>query len=79
VAQAGGRLKFDGVEVVVTKGGEGEVTFESGGDGALQIGKRYQHEGTGIEVLVTKAGAGKLLANGEEMVQQQPKQTKSAD
>lgn len=79
MAQAGSRLKFEGVEVVVTKGGDGEISFEAGGEGALQIGKRYQSEASGVEVLVTKAGTGRLLCGSEEMALQQPKQTKSAD
>lgn len=79
--KAGERMKFEGAtaEVVVTKGGEGDVTFDAAATGALQIGKRYQSATTGIEVLVTKAGSGQLVCNGEEMAQVQPKQTKSAD
>lgn len=78
--KAGTRLKFDGapVEAVVTKGGEGDVTYEGAG-GPLQVGKRYLCETTGIEVLITKPGPGRLLCNGAEMPLQQPKQTKSAD
>ena len=78
--QAGARLKFDdaGIEVVVTKGGDGDVSVGSG-DSPVQIGKRYQDESTGIEVLVTKAGPGALMCNGTAMELQQPKKTKSAD
>ena len=77
----GERLKFEGAtaEVVVTKGGDADVTFDAADGAALQIGKRYQSEGIGIEVLVTKAGPGRLLCNGAAMDQVQPKQTKSAD
>ena len=78
--QSGSRLKFDGgAELVVTKGGEGDIDFDASGEGQLQIGKRYKDEDTGIEVLITKAAAGRLLCNGAEMAQLQPKQTKSAD
>jgi hypothetical protein len=76
---SGSRLKFEsGAELVVTKGGDAEVEFDSGG-GKLQVGKRYKDESTGIEVLITKASEGRLLCNGAEMEQVQPKQTKSAD
>ena len=77
--QAGARLKFEdiGVEVVVTKGGDGEITCESGDD-PLQIGKRYQSD-DGVEVLVTKPGAGTLVCGGAAMTMQEPKKTKSAD
>ena len=52
--KAGDRLDFDGgVQVIVTKGGEGDITHSAGGEG-LKVGKRYQDEDTGIEVLVTK-------------------------
>ena len=55
--KAGDRLDFDGgVQVIVTKGGEGDITHNEGGEG-LKVGKRYQDEDTGIEVLVTKPGA----------------------
>ena len=79
--KAGERLKFETgtAEVVVTKGGDGTSEFDAGGEGALQVGKRYTDESSGIEVLVTKAGAGALLCNGSAMAQVQPKQTKSAD
>ncbi|MFN0090562.1 MAG: desulfoferrodoxin [Acidimicrobiales bacterium] len=78
---AGARLKFDATtaEVIVTKGGAGEITIDAGVGDAVQLGKRYQDESTGIEVLVTKAGSGRLLCNGSAMEQQQPKKTKSAD
>jgi hypothetical protein len=77
---SGSRLKFEsGAELVVTKGGDAEVEFDAGGGGKLQVGKRYKDEGTGIEVLITKASDGRLLCNGTEMEQVQPKQTKSAD
>ena len=67
--KAGDRLDFDGgVQVIVTKGGEG-----------LKVGKRYQDEDTGIEVLVTKPGAVTLQCNGKDMQLQEPKKTKSAD
>ena len=77
--KAGERLDFDGgVQVIVTKGGEGDVTASSGGEG-LKVGKRYQDEDTGIEVLVTKPGAVTLQCNGKDMALQEPKKTKSAD
>ena len=77
--KAGDRLDFDGgVQVIVTKGGEGDITHNDGGEG-LKGGKRYQDEDTGIEVLVTKPGAVTLQCNGKDMELQEPKKTKSAD
>ncbi len=77
--KAGERLEFDGgVQVIVTKGGEAEISSSSGGD-SLKVGKRYQDEDSGIEVLVTKPGAVTLQCNGKDMALQEPKKTKSAD
>ena len=77
--KAGDRLDFDGgVQVIVTKGGEGDITHSAGGE-ALKVGKRYQDEDTGIEVLVTKPGEITLQCNGKDMQLQEPKKTKSAD
>ena len=77
--KAGKRLDFDsGVQVIVTKGGEAEISASAGGDG-LKVGKRYQDEDSGIEVLVTKPGAVTLQCNGKDMALQEPKKTKSAD
>ena len=77
--KAGDRLDFDGgVQVIVTKGGEGDITHSDGGDG-LKVGKRYQDEDSGIEVLVTKPGAITLQCDGTDMQLQEPKKTKSAD
>ncbi len=67
-----------GVEVIVTKGGDGEISIEGGGDG-LMVGKRYECEETGVQVLVTKKGEATLLCNGNPMALQEPKKTKSAD
>ena len=54
--KAGERLDFDGcVQVIVTKGGDGDISANDGGEG-LKVGKRYQDEDSGIEVLVTKPG-----------------------
>ncbi len=65
--KAGDRLDFDGgVQVIVTKGGEGDVTHSDGGEG-LRVGKRYQDEDSGIEVLVTKPGAITLQCDGKDM------------
>ena len=76
--KAGERLEFDeGVQVIVTKGGEGDVSTAGGGD--VKVGKRYQDEESGIEVLVTKPGAVTLQCNGKDMELQEPKKTKSAD
>ncbi len=76
--KAGARLEFDGgVQVIVTKGGEGDVSAADGGD--IKVGKRYQDEDSGIEVLVTKPGAVVLQCNGKDMELQEPKKTKSAD
>lgn len=74
----GERFSFDGAEVIVTKGGDGEITHTAGGEG-LKIGKRYNDEDSGIEVLVTKPGAITVQCNGKDMVLQEPKKTKSAD
>ena len=77
--KAGDRLDFDGgVQVIVTKGGDGDITHSDGGEG-LKVGKRYQDEDTGIEVLVTKPGEITLQCNGKDMQLQEPKKTKSAD
>ena len=77
--KAGDRLDFaGGVQVIVTKGGEGDIPHNDGGEG-LKVGKRYQDEDTGIEVLVTKPGAVTLQCNGKDMELQEPKKTKSAD
>jgi hypothetical protein len=76
----GEKVQFEdlGVEVIVTKGGDGDITASEGGDG-LKVGKRYEDEATGIQVLVTKPGAATLMCNGAEMALQEPKKTKSAD
>ena len=76
----GEKLPFEefGVEVIVTKGGDGDITASAGGEG-LKVGKRYEEEATGIQVLVTKPGAATLMCNGTEMALQEPKKTKSAD
>ena len=76
----GEKVKFEdlGVEIIVTKGGDGDISAQSGGDG-LKVGKRYECEATGIQVLVTKPGAATLLCNAEPMALQEPKKTKSAD
>jgi hypothetical protein len=77
----GERLKFEdlGVEVIVTKGGEGDVTAGPADDDGLKVGKRYQDEASGIEVMVTKPGSASLLCNGATMALLEPKKTKSAD
>jgi len=76
----GEKVKFEdlGVEVIVTKGGDGDVSATEGGEG-LKVGKRYECESTGIQVLVTKPGAATLMCGGAAMVLQEPKKTKSAD
>ncbi len=76
----GEKIPFEdlGIEVIVTKGGDGDITATAGGDG-LKVGKRYEDEASGIQVLVTKPGAATLLCNGSEMALQEPKKTKSAD
>ena len=76
----GEKVKFDdlGVEIIVTKGGDGQISAQAGGDG-LKVGKRYECEGTGVQVLVTKPGAATLLCDAEPMILQEPKKTKSAD
>jgi len=81
MANAGERLSFDGttLEVVVTKPGDGDITWATGDGAKLQIGKRYQCEASGAEVLVTKPGDGALECAGNAMVMQEPKKTKSAD
>ncbi len=75
--KAGDRLDFDGgVQVIVTKGGEGDVTHSDGGEG-LRVGKRYQDEDSGIEVLVTKPGAITLQCDGKDMQLQELKISQS--
>ena len=76
----GEKVKFEdlGVEIIVTKGGDGEISATNGGDG-LKVGKRYECESTGIQVLVTKPGPATLLCNDAPMALQEPKKTKSAD
>ena len=80
MAKPGEKIKFEdlGVEVIVTKGGDGDITGEPGGDG-LKVGKRYECETSGVQVLVLKPGSAVLQCNGEPMVLQEPKKTKSAD
>jgi len=56
----------------------GDATIDPAFSEGNAMGKRYVDE-TGAEVLVTKASEGRLLCNGAEMEQVQPKQTKSAD
>jgi hypothetical protein len=79
MAKPGEKVKFEeyGVELIVTKGGDGEITA-SGGD-AVQVGKRYECESSGIQVLIVKPGAAALHCNGAPMVLQEPKKTKAAD
>lgn len=82
MATPGEKIPFEelGVEVIVTKGGDGDITATPGSVGrGLKVGKRYEDEGTGIQVLVTKPGNALLLCNGAEMALQEPKKTKSAD
>lgn len=76
----GEKVQFDdlGIEIIVTKGGDGDISARSGGDG-LKLGKRYKCESTGIQVLVTKPGDATLLCNEAPMALQEPKKTKSAD
>lgn len=76
----GEKVPFEdlGIEIIVTKGGEGDITAQAGGDG-LMVGKRYECEDTGIQVLVTKKGDATLMCNGAPMALQEPKKTKSAD
>ncbi len=78
--KAGEKVEFEefGVAIIVTKGGDGDISAAAGGDG-LKVGKRYEDESTGIQVLVTKPGAATLMCNGAEMALQEPKKTKSAD
>jgi len=78
--KAGEKVPFAelGVEVIVTKGGEAELSADSGEVG-LKVGKRYECESTGVQVLVTKPGEATLMCNGSPMVLQEPKKTKSAD
>lgn len=78
--KTGDRLTFAdiGVEVIVTTGGDAEVTAVPAGD-ALLPGKRFKCETTGIQVLVVKPGPASLECNGAPMVLQEPKKTKAAD
>lgn len=79
MAKPGEKVKFEeyGVEVIVTKGGDGEITASSG-DG-VQVGKRYECESSGVQVLVVKPGKASLECCGAPMVLQEPKKTKAAD
>lgn len=82
--QAGARLKFEdhGLEVVVTRGGDGTITAESRADDAPapQIGKRFSCGTCGAQVLVTKPSqTGALVCDGTPMALEQPKATKSSD
>ena len=81
MAKPGERLKFEdyGVEVIITKGGDGDVTATAADGDGLKVGKRYQCEDHGIEVMVTKPGDATLMCGGSAMVLQEPKKTKSAD
>lgn len=78
--KAGQKVPFEelGVEVIVTKGGEAEVSADKAESG-LKVGKRYECEVSGVQVLVTKPGDATLMCNGTPMVLQEPKKTKSAD
>lgn len=80
-ARTGEKLVFEdvGVEVIVTMGGDGEVSAAAAADEPLKVGKRYQCEATGIQVLVTKPGPAQLVCGGAEMTLQEPKKTKAAD
>ena len=79
MAKPGEKVKFEdyGVELIVTKGGDGEISASEGG--AVQVGKRYECESSGVQVLIVKPGAASLLCNGQPMVLQEPKKTKAAD
>lgn len=80
--KAGEKLAFEelGVQLVVTRGGDGDISVAAGGDdGGLKVGKRYEHPDSGIQVLVTRQAAATLLCNGAPMVLQAPKKTRSAD
>ena len=79
-AKTGEKLVFDevGVEVIVTSGGEGDVSVAAA-DEPLKVGKRYSCDATGIQVLVTKPGKASLSCGGAPMALQEPKKTKAAD
>lgn len=79
-AKPGKKMRFEesGIEIIVTKGGDGEISATSGTD-SVQVGKRYECQATGIQVLVTKPGAATLLCNSQPMTLQEPKRTMSAD
>jgi hypothetical protein len=79
MAKPGEKVRFEeyGVELIVTKGGDGEITASGGG--GVQVGKRYECESSGIQVLIVKPGPAALVCNGTPMVLQEPKKTKAAD
>ncbi len=84
-----------GVEMVVTKGGDGELTdgetllqIKVQGEGftdtssngiAMALGKRFSSEDGSISVLVTKAGKCDLKFNGNPMELQEPRKLPSSD
>lgn len=79
-SKTGDRLAFDdvGVEVIVTNGGDADVTAVAGTE-MLLPGKRFKCETSGVQVLVVKPGSAVLQCCGAAMVIQEPKKTKAAD
>lgn len=80
--QAGRRVRCRtcNSEVIITKGGTGEITCSDvEAEPPMLVGKRYRCEGCATEALVTRVGAGEPVCCGEPMTLSKPKETKSAD
>ena len=94
-AQVGKRyIAASGAELIVTKGGDGQLQdggvplnikeegppSQAGGNGGeVALGKRYASPDGSVEVLCIKPGACDLQYNGEPMELMQPKVLPSAD
>lgn len=77
----GDRLVFPdfGVEVIVTNGGDGEISVQAADDSSVLPGKRFSCVTSGVQVLVLKPGKVELLCCEAPMELQEPKKTKAAD
>jgi hypothetical protein len=77
----GDRLTFPdfGVEIIVTTGGDGEISVQAAETSTVMPGKRFSCPNSGIQVLVLKPGKVTLLCSGTPMELQEPKKTKAAD
>lgn len=77
----GDRVTFPdfGVEVIVTTGGDGEISARASEESSVLPGKRFSCTSSGVQVLVLKSGSVELLCCGIPMELQEPKKTKAAD